>query len=47
MSRAASSLEIEPHYHCDDYLAARLVPGYVRSLLQDAGRKGCFPAFSG
>lgn len=45
MSRAASSLEIEPHYHCDDYLAARLVPGYVRSLLQARAGRAVFRRF--
>ena len=45
MSRAASSLEIEPHYHSDDCLAARLVPGFVRSLLRTRAGRAVFRRF--
>ena len=32
LARAVSSLETEPHYRCDDDLAAVLAPGVVRTL---------------
>ncbi len=34
MSRAASSFETEPHHHGNDFIAAKLVPGWVHVLLQ-------------
>jgi methyltransferase (TIGR00027 family) len=34
VSRAASSLETNPHYHSDDYLAVKLLPGVLRLLIQ-------------
>lgn len=33
LSRAASSLERNPHYHSDDHLAVRLLPNFFRVLL--------------
>jgi len=33
LSRAASSLECNPHYHSDDHLAVRLLPSFFRLLL--------------
>lgn len=32
-SRAASSLETNCHYHSDDHLAVRLLPGFIRVLI--------------
>ena len=34
LSRAASSLETDDHYHSDDYLAVSLLPGLVRILIR-------------
>ena len=33
LSRAASSLETEPHYHSGDGIAPLLLPGFIRALL--------------
>jgi methyltransferase (TIGR00027 family) len=32
ISRAASSLETNSHYHCEDHLAVRLLPGFFKAL---------------
>jgi methyltransferase (TIGR00027 family) len=34
MSRAASSLEVDPYYRSDDYIAAKLIPSPVLMLLR-------------
>ncbi len=33
LSRAASSLEHNPHYHSDDHLAVKILPGFIRVLI--------------
>ena len=33
LSRAASSLECDPHYHSDDHLAVKILPGSIRVLI--------------
>lgn len=33
ISRAASSLDTTPHYHSDDHLAIRLLPGFFKALI--------------
>lgn len=33
VSRAASSLETNDYYHSDDYLAVKLLPGFVKALI--------------
>ena len=33
VSRAASFLETNAHYHSDDYLAVKLLPGFVKALI--------------
>jgi len=45
VSRAASSFEIDAHYHSDDYLAALLVPEYLRTLLQLRAGRAVFRRF--
>ena len=34
ISRAASSLEADSHYHSEDYLAIKLLPGFFKALIQ-------------
>ena len=33
LSRAASSLERNPHYHSDDHLAVKILPGFIKVLI--------------
>lgn len=41
-SRAISFLEKNSHYHSDDYLAVRLLPGFVRVIFQIPLLRKCF-----